>query len=624
MRVRFVRSVMAMVLLATMTVPTTTSFADSPPAGPVYLKAAGLNAAPATLAALDVQGAVAPQASSAADAMPLSPSPVAGSLAAQGTSTLYSIDVPAGSRIELSLTGTGGVFDLYLFAPGLGSLAAATAVAHACMGGYPRALSYDVPPEVGGTYYVEVFAYQGTGDYLLSWIIRPESERARIDVPEATAISLPFSSAISIPDELQANVLYRFSAAADRRIQVDLSGPVGADFDLYLYAPGTGTILPATTQPVASANERTATEHLVYDVPATGSGDFYLEILRFSGSGAATVKIAASPIPPAPVVTRLAGTNRYETDSVISNTSYPAGSSVAVLCSGLSFPDGLAASSLAGALNAPILLTDPNVLPTSVGSEIQRLGADKIYIVGGTMAIGAAIEKQIRGYAPAVIIERVSGGNRYETAARVADKVHAITGTRPDMVFLASGEAFPDALALSPLAFATKTPILLVGKTVLPSATAAVLTRLRGGLNNSMDLVVAGGEAAISQGVAVQAIALAGGSQVRCSGATRYETALAIAEMGVFANWSDPHTVAVASGITFPDALGGAPLSGRRAGVLVLSPGTSLGTASTAYMKSFDFAIDQAWVLGGTAALPPVVATQIDTILRDTDHTYTH
>ncbi|PKQ29387.1 MAG: hypothetical protein CVT60_05585, partial [Actinobacteria bacterium HGW-Actinobacteria-10] len=233
MRVRFAYVSMAMMLLATMSVPATTGFADTAPAGSVYSKAAGHGDAPPSLAVEGVQAAVEPLATSVFDAIPLPPSPVSATLDAQGTSTLYAIDVAAGSRLELSLTGTGGVFDIYLFAPGLTWLAGTTAVAHSCMGGYPRMLSYDVPPDVGGTYYIEIFAYEGSGSYTLSWSIRPDSERARIDVPEAVAISLPFSSAITIPDLLQANELYKFYVAGGRRIQVDLSGPVGADFDLY-------------------------------------------------------------------------------------------------------------------------------------------------------------------------------------------------------------------------------------------------------------------------------------------------------------------------------------------------------------------------------------------------------
>ena len=56
--------------------------------------------------------------------------------------------------------------------------------------------------------------------------------------------------------------------------------------------------------------------------------------------------------------TRIAGNTRYETMSQIVEQAFPTSSEYAVLAAGSNFPDALAASSLAGAYNAPIILTD--------------------------------------------------------------------------------------------------------------------------------------------------------------------------------------------------------------------------------------------------------------------------
>jgi hypothetical protein len=127
----------------------------------------------------------------------------------------------------------------------------------------------------------------------------------------------------------------------------------------------------------------------------------------------------------------------------------------------------------------------------------------------------------------------------------------------------------------------------------------------------------------VSAPVATLADAAAGGDLVRAAGENRYETALAIAELAVTEGWASPATAAVASGVAFPDALGGAPLPGGRRGVLLLCPISELGTHSTSYFKSFDFAIEQAWVLGGASAVFPDVVTQVSDILPDTAHDYT-
>ncbi len=57
---------------------------------------------------------------------------------------------------------------------------------------------------------------------------------------------------------------------------------------------------------------------------------------------------------------------------------------------------------------------------------------------------------------------RIAGANRYETAVLVSQK----SFTSPqDIVFIASGESYADALGAGPAAAASGAPILLVQKT---------------------------------------------------------------------------------------------------------------------------------------------------------------
>ena len=78
---------------------------------------------------------------------------------------------------------------------------------------------------------------------------------------------------------------------------------------------------------------------------------------------------------------RLEGVNRYETAIEISKQGWPTGSDVVVLASGSSFPDALCAEPFAKLNSAPILLTAGDALEATVKSEIQRLGAKKVYIL---------------------------------------------------------------------------------------------------------------------------------------------------------------------------------------------------------------------------------------------------
>lgn len=567
-------------------------------------------------------GGVGALASSALDAVALPTSPVAATLASQGASRLYSVNLAAGDRLSLSITAPVGEFDVYVYAPGLGLLSSATAIAHASEGRYPRACSYDVPGDISGTYYIEVYAYDGFGDYTLDWAVTPGAERARKDIGAAEAVTLPIDRTVTIPDALQASELYRFYVAGGRRVTVDLAGPANADFDLYLYAPGTASVLPTYVQPVASGNGGSANESFVFDVPVGASGLYYLELIRFNGSGDARLQVTQSLMPAAPSAGRVAGADRFATAVAVAQKTHPAGSRTAVLCSGRSFPDGLAASSLAGALSAPVLLTEKLALPAVVGAQLAAMNTDTVYVIGGSAAIGFAVETDLARHVPGVSIIRVAGATRYETAGEVADWVHGVLGQRPDRVFLASGTAFPDALALSPLAYSMHVPILLTAQDALPTSTKAAIERMRGASARTIDVVVAGGTSAVSVETAEAARRAAGGTFIRAAGANRYETALAIAETAVIAGWAAPEFVAVASGITFPDSLGGASLPGSRGGVLLLCPSTVLGTSSTGYIKSFDFRIDECWALGGTRAVADPVLTEVRAILPKVPHTH--
>ncbi|MDA3937000.1 MAG: cell wall-binding repeat-containing protein, partial [Actinomycetota bacterium] len=82
---------------------------------------------------------------------------------------------------------------------------------------------------------------------------------------------------------------------------------------------------------------------------------------------------------------RLSGSSRYETAVEISRMRKSA--DVAVLVSGTNFPDALSASALAGAYDAPILLSPAYDVPELVLAELDRLGVKQVIVVGGTAAV---------------------------------------------------------------------------------------------------------------------------------------------------------------------------------------------------------------------------------------------
>ena len=169
-----------------------------------------------------------------------------------------------------------------------------------------------------------------------------------------------------------------------------------------------------------------------------------------------------------------AGADRYATAAEISRKAFPESDSLGaqdekavVLVTGEQdkLVDGLTATPLAAALNgtngAPVLLTGNTKLAQPVIDEIERLGANTVYIVGG--AISESVEKDLERV-HGMEIERVSGDDRYDTSLEVADEILDIKGTALNEVFVVGGRSEADALSAGAAAAALKAPILLTNE----------------------------------------------------------------------------------------------------------------------------------------------------------------
>lgn len=87
------------------------------------------------------------------------------------------------------------------------------------------------------------------------------------------------------------------------------------------------------------------------------------------------------------------------------------------------FADALAGGPLAALRNAPILLTQTSSLDAKTAAELDRLDPERIIILGGPVAISDATEDQMQAYAGAGGVTRIAGGDRFETAAKIAQQL---------------------------------------------------------------------------------------------------------------------------------------------------------------------------------------------------------
>ncbi len=307
-------------------------------------------------------------------------------------------------------------------------------------------------------------------------------------------------------------------------------------------------------------------------------------------------------VAPAPSVSRIRGADRYETAIAQSVAGFASGTvTTTVLASGEDFPDALTGGSLAGAYSSPLLLTRRSTLPPGLLVEIERLGATKVVIVGGETAVDATVVQSL--VTAGLGVQRIAGADRYATAVAVATELAAVRGlASTPRAFLVRGDVYADALAVSPLSAAGGVPVLLTRPTALPAATRGALTSL-----NATEVIIAGSDAAVSAAVASAVDAMPGVSIARWDGEDRYVTAARVAREGVARGLAEGDYFGVATGLNFPDALGGGVLAGRYGGVVLLTTPTSLSASARGVVQDLGYDGVPVTVYGSTTVVSNIV-----------------
>ena len=148
-------------------------------------------------------------------------------------------------------------------------------------------------------------------------------------------------------------------------------------------------------------------------------------------------------------VNRLAGGNRFETNLLVLQEA-GVGDKPILVCTGLDFADSLSAS----ATKLPILLVYGNKLLPEQAAFMESVKGRELYIIGGEGAVSKNMETALTAYGT---VERVAGGNRFETSVMIAEKFF----TAPESAVLAYAWGFPDGLCGGPLAATMNAPLIL-------------------------------------------------------------------------------------------------------------------------------------------------------------------
>jgi SpoIID/LytB domain protein len=170
---------------------------------------------------------------------------------------------------------------------------------------------------------------------------------------------------------------------------------------------------------------------------------------------------------------------------------------------------------------------------------------------------------------------RLAGVDRYATAAAVSSDLYAAGAAQAAV--LVSAFNFPDALVGVPLAEAKGGPILLSDQSSVPATTMTELRRALGSGGKTVYLL--GGTVALGDGVRQQ-LEGAGYTVTRVAGATRYATAVAVAQA-----LGNPATVLEATGTDFPEALIAGPAAAKANAAILLTAGRAAAPETTAYLS---------------------------------------
>ncbi len=377
------------------------------------------------------------------------------------------------------------------------------------------------------------------------------------------------------------------------RVSVDVTGtPIWVEteyatgfYDTYIYIEdATGTTLAKNDDHYFWS--ATYSNSVYYEAPAPG--DYYVRVRNLSGYPYdyylyITVGNAR----------RISGATRFDTAAEISRTMWDNignsyygvgyGPEDIFIANGFNPADALAGAQLAAQSDGILLLTHGDVLTPATKAEIERVteslywdfGSNSIsvnvHVLGGEGVISQAVMDGIGAIRHVTHVDRIAGADRFATAAQIAS-VTADWGYAGTTAFVVNGFAWPDALAVGPVAANHGSAVFMTRKDDVPDVTMDMMDDL-----GITDVVVVGGSGVVGPAAIAELESKFGTASVEVvAGNTRYDTAQAIAQWGVDNAGMSGDICTLASGADFPDALAAAPISWWTAGPLLLTMSTAL------------------------------------------------
>ena len=295
-------------------------------------------------------------------------------------------------------------------------------------------------------------------------------------------------------------------------------------------------------------------------------------------------------------VERISGPTRFDLAVQVSQDIFPHGADVVYLANG-SAPEAVAGAAAAGELGGPVLLIDNNAfIPFAVASEIVRLNASQIVILGGVSSVPDSVLGFLQLLANDVV--RIDGANRFQIANNIA--VSAFPQGAP-RVYVANGNT-SDALIGAAVAGALGGPVLLIDNN--GTFPAGVIDTIKG-LNPELVFVVGTAANAPASVVTRLRAELSAAQVTPITGANQVEVAVNVSK----ATYPQGAAVAYIANESSPELFPGAAAGANRQGPLLLLNNGQIAGGTLNELKRLQ--PNRVVVLGDLVSVPESVLQQI-------------
>lgn len=295
---------------------------------------------------------------------------------------------------------------------------------------------------------------------------------------------------------------------------------------------------------------------------------------------------------------RIFGKDAYDTMSAVirADDVFEDGrGGIAIVATGDGYWDALAASGLAGLLDAPVIITPRGHLASQARDELERLDPQEVLVLGGSAAVSPETVEEIEDLG--IEVERISGADASQTAIEIYRLGNDLVGWG-DTAIVATSGGYWDSLSIAPYAFVDSAPIFLTSGAdgLLPEAALSEIA-----LGGFTRVIIVGGRAAVGEEVEAQLSSIAVDAIVRLSGKDALATSAKIARFELDEAGMGVEHLAVATSSGYWDALTAAPVAGKTNSVLVL---VGKDGGYEAFEEACESGLVQhGHVLGGRAAL---------------------